>query len=56
MFLVGYGLARALVETFRQPDLHIGFLTGGSTMGQWLSAPMMVLGLYLIVRAKQSPS
>lgn len=56
VFLVGYGLARTVVETFRQPDLHIGLLTGGSTMGQWLSAPMMVLGLYLIVRAKQSPS
>jgi phosphatidylglycerol:prolipoprotein diacylglycerol transferase len=53
VFLVGYGLARAVVETFRQPDAHIGFLTGGSTMGQWLSAPMMVLGLYLMVRAKR---
>ncbi len=53
VFLSGYAAARALAELFRQPDTHLGFLLGGSTMGQWLSAPMLAAGLYLIVRAKR---
>lgn len=53
VFMVGYGLARTVVEMFRQPDAHLGFLSFGSTMGQWLSAPLIVFGLYLIVRANQ---
>ncbi len=52
VFLSGYALARSLAELFRQPDVHIGFLLGGTTMGQWLSAPMLAIGVYLIVRAK----
>ena len=48
VFLIGYSLARATVELFRQPDAHIGFLTGGTTMGQWLSLPMLAAGLVLI--------
>ncbi|WP_417822431.1 prolipoprotein diacylglyceryl transferase [Terasakiella sp.] len=51
IFLIGYGLARSFVELFRQPDVQIGFLAGGSTMGQWLSAPMIVIGVGLIVYA-----
>jgi len=49
VFVTGYGLARSFVELFRQPDAHIGFLSGGSTMGQWLSVPMVLIGLALIV-------
>ena len=52
VFLLGYAFARSFVEQFRQPDAYIGFLFGGSTMGQWLSAPMVVLGVVLIVRAR----
>ena len=52
VFLIGYALARAFVELFRQPDAHIGFLLGGTTMGQWLSAPMILAGLLLIFYAK----
>jgi len=51
VFLSGYATARMIGELFRQPDFHIGFLTGGTTMGQWLSTPMLAVGLYLIVRA-----
>ena len=50
VFLAGYAVARGIGELFRQPDVHLGFLLGGTTMGQWLSAPMLVLGLYLIQR------
>jgi phosphatidylglycerol:prolipoprotein diacylglycerol transferase len=51
VFLTGYAVARAFAELFRQPDVHIGFLLGGTTMGQWLSAPMLAIGVYLIVSA-----
>ena len=50
LFLFGYGLARFLVELVRQPDAHIGLLAGGLSMGQILSLPMMLLGLYLLRR------
>lgn len=51
VFLVGYAVARTFVEQFRQPDAHLGYLTAGTTMGQWLSAPMLAIGVLLIVRA-----
>jgi phosphatidylglycerol:prolipoprotein diacylglycerol transferase len=53
VFFIGYGLARTTVELFREPDAHIGFLLGGTTTGQWLSVPMVVLGLSLIVWSKR---
>lgn len=52
VFLVGYGTARLFVEFFRQPDPHIGFLMAGSTMGQWLSIPMVLLGLVIIAAVR----
>jgi phosphatidylglycerol:prolipoprotein diacylglycerol transferase len=48
LFLAGYAVARMIGELFRQPDAHIGFLSGGSTMGQWLSVPMLLVGLGFI--------
>jgi len=51
-FLVGYGLARLIGELFRQPDIQIGFLTGGTTMGQWLSLPMIAFGVLFMARAR----
>jgi phosphatidylglycerol:prolipoprotein diacylglycerol transferase len=52
-FLAGYGVARIIVEFFRQPDLHLGFLFAGASMGQLLSLPLILLGGYLIVRAQR---
>lgn len=49
-FLTGYALARIIGETFRQPDVQVGFLIGGTTEGQWLSLPMLLVGLYLVFR------
>lgn len=64
-FLAGYGAARFAVEFVRQPDAqftgpgnplglawHIGGY--GLTMGQLLSLPMIVLGVYLIRRANRT--
>lgn len=51
VFLVGYGVSRVIVELYRTPDAQIGFLAWGTTMGQWLSVPLLALGLYLVVRS-----
>ncbi len=56
LFLCGYGLARFGVEFFRQPDLQIGFIGPGLTMGQMLSLPVMLAGLGLIFLAWKKPS
>ena len=52
VYLVGYGSLRAFVELFREPDAHLGFLFAGATMGQLLSAPMIAIGVWLMLRAK----
>jgi phosphatidylglycerol:prolipoprotein diacylglycerol transferase len=52
-FLLGYGIFRSMAELFREPDVHIGFLAFGTTMGQWLSLPMILLGAFLIFRAQR---
>lgn len=44
-FFLLYGSFRFIVEFFRQPDAHLGFLWGGATMGQLLSLPMILFGL-----------
>ena len=51
IFLIGYGSARIIVEFFREPDVQIGFLTSGTTLGQWLSVPLLVAGIYFVYRA-----
>lgn len=53
VFLSGYGLSRAFVEIFREPDEQIGLLLGGMTMGQMLCVPMVLLGVYLILSARK---
>jgi phosphatidylglycerol---prolipoprotein diacylglyceryl transferase len=50
VFLLGYGLARITGEFFREPDSFLGFLPGGITMGQLLSIPMVLIGIWLIRR------
>jgi phosphatidylglycerol:prolipoprotein diacylglycerol transferase len=51
-FLSGYGLARITGECFREPDAFLGFLPFGTTMGQLLCLPMLIAGVWLIVRAR----
>ena len=43
-FLTGYGVFRFIAEYFREPDAHLGLLSLGMSMGQWLSLPMIVVG------------
>ena len=56
VFLVGYGLARTLVEFVRVPDAHLGYLAfGWVTMGQVLTLPMIAAGVVLAVMAMRRP-
>jgi phosphatidylglycerol---prolipoprotein diacylglyceryl transferase len=54
VFLAGYAIARSVGELFRQPDAFLGFLIAGATMGQLLSVPMLVAGIFLIVRSRRT--
>lgn len=49
-----YGVFRIFVEFFREPDAQLGFLPGHLTMGQVLSVPMLVAGVWLILHARKA--
>jgi len=44
-----YGTFRISVEFLREPDVQVGFLPGGITMGQVLSVPLVICGIALVV-------
>ena len=54
IFMAGYGLSRFIVEFAREPDAHLGAIVAGATMGQLLSIPMILVGLFLIWRARNA--
>ena len=49
-FVTLYGLFRTVVEFFRQPDEQIGFIFNYFTMGQLLSFPLFLIGLYMLCK------
>ena len=66
IFLAGYAIARGFVEIFRvadaqfiSPDNPLGHVIGGPvwglSMGQVLSLPMLIVGVWLILRALRRP-
>jgi phosphatidylglycerol:prolipoprotein diacylglycerol transferase len=54
-FLLGYGVSRFVVEYWREPDMHlVDFaLATGLHMGQWLSVPMILAGIWFIATSKK---
>jgi phosphatidylglycerol:prolipoprotein diacylglycerol transferase len=54
-FLLGYGCLRFAVEFFREPDDFLGLLVLNLSMGQWLSAPMIFIGVVMLVWAWRRP-
>ncbi len=57
LFLIGYGFFRIIVENFREPDQHLGFIFWHLTMGQLLSICMIGIGCgvwLLLVYKKQN--
>ena len=53
LFLAGYGALRFVAEYAREPDAFLGPLALGLTMGQWLSLPMMLAGVTMILWANR---
>lgn len=51
VFALGYGCARFFTEYFRTPDYEVSFAGLTISAGQMLSAPMIVLGIVLLVVA-----
>jgi phosphatidylglycerol---prolipoprotein diacylglyceryl transferase len=52
-FAVGYGAARIFCEFFREPDIQLGYLLPGVTMGMLLSLPLMLAGVGFIWAAQR---
>jgi phosphatidylglycerol:prolipoprotein diacylglycerol transferase len=52
-FILGYGISRFLLEFVRQPDAGLEHLPWGLSMGQTLTVPMLLGGVYLIATAKR---
>ncbi|HUZ31739.1 MAG TPA: prolipoprotein diacylglyceryl transferase [Xanthobacteraceae bacterium] len=48
---IGYGMARIFCEFFREPDVQLGFLWGGLTMGMLLCIPLILAGIVALVVA-----
>src|SRR5262252_567549 len=53
-FALCYGAARLFCEFFREPDVQIGFLWGGLTMGMLLSLPLMLAGIAFLWAARRA--
>lgn len=52
-FLIFYGLIRFIIENYREPDSHLGFLIFDLSMGQILCIPMIVIGLLILNKSRK---
>jgi len=49
LFLIFYGLLRIVGEIFREPEALYGYMPLGLSAGQWLSVPMILIGVVCFV-------
>ena len=57
LFALLYGVFRFLVEFVREPDAQIGYLAfGWLTMGQVLSVPLILFGLFMLWKSRNAPT
>ena len=56
VFLIGYGAFRFVTEFFREPDHGIFGQSYTISMGQWLSLPMVAIGIAMLVMAYRKKS
>ena len=54
-FAIFYAIARTTCEFFREPDIQLGFLWGGTTMGMLLCIPLFLFSVALIIWARRQP-
>lgn len=50
LFFVLYGCVRFVLEFFREPDEHLGFIVQSLSMGQLLCVPMVLFGVWLMMK------
>lgn len=57
VFTAGIGAGRFVVEFFREPDAQLSEFARatGLSMGQWLTIPLIVVGLFFVARAMMRP-
>jgi phosphatidylglycerol:prolipoprotein diacylglycerol transferase len=57
VFAAGIGAARFVVEFFREPDAQLSEFAANSglSMGQWLTLPLIAVGLFFAIRALMRP-
>ena len=54
-FLIFYGSIRFIIEFFRQPDSHIGYVAFDFiSMGQLLCVPMIVIGFIILFYSRKN--
>jgi len=54
LFMIFYGLFRIVAELFREPDIQVGYLFDLFTMGSILSFSMILVGLFILKKAKNN--
>lgn len=54
LFGILYALSRIVVECYREPDLHIGYIWDIFTLGQLYSVPLLMAGLILFIRSRNA--
>jgi phosphatidylglycerol---prolipoprotein diacylglyceryl transferase len=54
LYALFYGCARIFVEFFREPDKHIGYISGFLTMGMIYSLPLVAVGVWLLLRSRRA--
>ena len=53
-FLIFYGLIRFIIEFFRQPDAHLGYVVSNFlSMGQILCIPMILIGFIILFYSRK---
>ena len=54
-FLIFYGSIRFIIEFYRQPDAHIGYVAFDSiSMGQLLCIPMIIIGFFILIYSRKN--
>ena len=52
-FVALYGLLRTIMEFFRQPDEQVGYIFSYFTMGQLLSFPLFLFGIFMLFKVSR---
>jgi phosphatidylglycerol:prolipoprotein diacylglycerol transferase len=53
LYIAGYSIFRIFCEFFREPDTQIGYIFNFLTLGQVLSLPLLVLGIFLLMKNRK---